>query len=217
MDSGERKQQILDASAIVFAEKGYFNASVSDIIEQAGIARGTFYLYFTGKRQVFTEILEQISASVENRIKGVYEGISADEVYANLIENVNRVFGFLIENPNLTKILLTQAPGLDAASTRQLDQAIYMLRDTIKRLLQNGKRYGVLWSFNEDLVATVLLGGLKELLYQIVVTGDIDAPIEPLVEQIVLVHSRGILSPAFLEKMPENFGLPKWDEDFDSK
>jgi AcrR family transcriptional regulator len=46
MKDSKRKQQILEASARVFAQKGYFAASVSDIIEEAGVARGTFYLYF---------------------------------------------------------------------------------------------------------------------------------------------------------------------------
>jgi AcrR family transcriptional regulator len=40
----------------VFKEKGYHATSVNDIIDAAQIARGTFYLYFTSKREVFAEL-----------------------------------------------------------------------------------------------------------------------------------------------------------------
>ncbi len=41
-----RRREILDVARGVFAEKGYHHTHVADIIEAAGIARGTFYLYF---------------------------------------------------------------------------------------------------------------------------------------------------------------------------
>ena len=42
----ERKEELLLAAAQVISEKGYRTASISDIIEKAGVARGTFYHYF---------------------------------------------------------------------------------------------------------------------------------------------------------------------------
>jgi AcrR family transcriptional regulator len=53
----QSRQRIVDAAEHVFGEKGYFPASISDITRAAGVAQGTFYLYFTSKREVFIEVL----------------------------------------------------------------------------------------------------------------------------------------------------------------
>jgi AcrR family transcriptional regulator len=51
------RQRIVAAAERVFGEKGYFPASISDITRAAGVAQGTFYVYFTSKREVFIEVL----------------------------------------------------------------------------------------------------------------------------------------------------------------
>ena len=53
----QRRQQLLEAATWVFARKGYRRAGISDIIARAGVARGTFYLYFDSKEQVFLAIV----------------------------------------------------------------------------------------------------------------------------------------------------------------
>ena len=54
-----RRAHILHTALEVFATNGYHQTRVSDIIEAAGIARGTFYLYFESKSAIFLELLEQ--------------------------------------------------------------------------------------------------------------------------------------------------------------
>ncbi len=55
------RQRIVDAAEQVFGEKGYFPASVTDITREAGVANGTFYLYFDSKREVFIEVLANLA------------------------------------------------------------------------------------------------------------------------------------------------------------
>src|SRR3954452_24755595 len=45
----ERKQQLLDQAAILFAERGYAETRVLDIVQAAGVAKGLFYWYFENK------------------------------------------------------------------------------------------------------------------------------------------------------------------------
>lgn len=204
MKDSKRKQQILEASARVFAQKGYFAASVSDIIEEAGVARGTFYLYFAGKRQVFTEVLQRIIDAVESLIDGVTP--LDEDVYQRLQDNLQRIYQFFLANPNLSKIILTQAPGLDAESTRQLDQASFLLHETFRRLLRRGQEAGLLREFNIDLAACMLFGGMKELLYHLVVSHEIDAPVDVVAEQIIVTSATGILQPAVAKYIPKQQG-----------
>lgn len=53
----ERKQQLVDAAAVLFAERGYAATRISDICEAAGAAKGLFYWYFPTKRDLFSELV----------------------------------------------------------------------------------------------------------------------------------------------------------------
>jgi AcrR family transcriptional regulator len=62
MATRDRRSQLLAAARAVFAKKGYEDATVSEIVGRAGVAQGTFYLYFPGKEALagaFAEILSE--------------------------------------------------------------------------------------------------------------------------------------------------------------
>src|SRR5258706_8003661 len=61
-----RCSEILGAARKVFAEKGFTDATVDDIAESAGLAKGTLYLYFPSKRELYIAALKSgISELVE--------------------------------------------------------------------------------------------------------------------------------------------------------
>ena len=53
----ERKQQLLDRAAVLFAERGYAETRVIDIVHAAGVAKGLFYWYFDNKETLFRELV----------------------------------------------------------------------------------------------------------------------------------------------------------------
>lgn len=59
-----RKHQILDAAAVVFAEKGFHPTTIRDIARQAGIADGTIYNYFDNKSMLLLGIFERMRETV---------------------------------------------------------------------------------------------------------------------------------------------------------
>src|SRR5438067_9933141 len=70
LDRETRRQQILEAAARVFARKGYRNTGVADIIEAAGVAsRGTFYLYFQSKEEIFLALVDGWFAEAARRME----------------------------------------------------------------------------------------------------------------------------------------------------
>ncbi|MDA8233479.1 MAG: TetR/AcrR family transcriptional regulator [Clostridia bacterium] len=56
----QRRKEILQAAAELFAQLGYEKTSVSQIVKKVGVAQGTFYLYFDSKEHVRMGIHEQI-------------------------------------------------------------------------------------------------------------------------------------------------------------
>ena len=73
-----RRRQLMEVALALFAEKGYHDASISDIIERASVARGTFYNYFQSKREVFDKLVEELFDSINAAVFSIRLGSVAD-------------------------------------------------------------------------------------------------------------------------------------------
>jgi AcrR family transcriptional regulator len=60
------RQRLLEAAEQVFADLGYHEASIVKITESAGVAQGTFYLYFQGKKEIFEELMRDLNRRVRH-------------------------------------------------------------------------------------------------------------------------------------------------------
>jgi AcrR family transcriptional regulator len=60
------RRRLLEAAEQVFSEVGYHDASIVRITEAAGVAQGTFYLYFASKKDVFDELVEDLNVRVRH-------------------------------------------------------------------------------------------------------------------------------------------------------
>ena len=114
MDKTERRQQILNHARDVFAKRGYHAAKIDDIVAAAGVARGTFYLYFEDKRGIFEEIVDRVFTRLGMTILRVDPNDAARTVGEQIHENIRRIVELLLEDRATTKIMLSDAVGVDA-------------------------------------------------------------------------------------------------------
>lgn len=70
----EKKRRILDSAYQLFKSKNVYNTAVDDIVKAAGIARGTFYLYFKDKSDLIEQLLFFKSAE---SMKGIVHELSS--------------------------------------------------------------------------------------------------------------------------------------------
>jgi AcrR family transcriptional regulator len=66
---GQRREQILDAANVLFAERAYDEVSIEDIASSAGVTRGLVHHYFGGRKEVYIGLLERLGAQRENRLR----------------------------------------------------------------------------------------------------------------------------------------------------
>ncbi len=87
MRKGERRKlELLQIAYRMFLSKGYENTSVDDIIEAAGIAKGTYYYYFESKEQTLEEVIDMMLDHEEEK---------AREVIASVIPVAHKVVGVI--------------------------------------------------------------------------------------------------------------------------
>ncbi len=83
--TGGKYDKILKASIDVISEKGLDKSSVSDIVKKAGIAQGTFYLYFPSKNDLIPAIADNL---ITITLDGVRERIQGKENFWDILEVV---------------------------------------------------------------------------------------------------------------------------------
>ena len=167
----ERRQQILSVARDVFAQRGYHAAKIDDIVAAAGIARGTFYLYFEDKRAIFEEIVDRTIARLGMSIVRVDVHDAAHSVADQVRDNIRRIVRILLEDRATTKILLSDALGVDPAFDRKLLSFYDEMSKLLELSLLDGQDLGVVRSGDVRLMSWLAMGALKEVMFQMVQRG----------------------------------------------
>jgi len=167
----ERRQQILGVARDVFARHGYHAAKIDDIVAAAGVARGTFYLYFEDKRSIFEEIVDGMIARLATSIVRVDPSDASRSVAEQVRNNVQRVVRVLLEDHATTKILLSDAPGVDPEFDRKLLSFYEEMSTMLGRTLRDGQKLGIVRAGDARLMSWLAMGALKEVMFQMVRRG----------------------------------------------
>ncbi len=159
-----RRRAVLESALRVFADKGYHQTRVSDILDEAEIARGTFYLYFESKNSIFHELIDELLADLRASVVGVELGDGAPTLREQIRSSIHRVVVGFHSRPELTAMLLREAIGLDPEVDGKLEAFYGRIHSWLAEALLNGRRLGLLRSVDEDIVAWCVIGSLKELV-----------------------------------------------------
>jgi len=188
----DRRNQILFLAGEIFSRKGFHNASVSDIIQRAGIARGTFYLYFANKRDIFDSLLNEVVDELRDRIRPIDLQQGQPDPIVQLKENLHRVFEFLTQNPALTQILLHHAAGLDQKTSNLLKTFYGRVLDMIQSSLDHGIRMGLVRPCDTRILASGVMGIMKEVADQLTGQPQQNPPIDQVVEELITFGLWGV-------------------------
>jgi AcrR family transcriptional regulator len=87
----ERREQILAVARDAFAKRGYHQTTIDDIVAQAGVARGTFYLYFEDKRAVFSELIDRFAVQITQVIQRIVTDDPSRPVAEQVHDNIRSI------------------------------------------------------------------------------------------------------------------------------
>jgi len=189
----ERRRQIVASAKAVFADAGYHGASIHAIIEKAQIARGTFYLYFSGKAAIFDTILDQAMAELRARIRRIeVVDPAAPPPQVQLREQVVSTLAYIVSDRPLAMLLMSAGHTPDAEATERLDQFFAEVRHLVKRALETGMELGLVRPCQPELVAAALLGMIRGVIELMVHQSD-GPTVDEVVNEMLLVALRGVL------------------------
>ncbi|GAB4575176.1 MAG: hypothetical protein Kow0077_25390 [Anaerolineae bacterium] len=171
------KERILDAALNIFAQKGYHDTRIDEIVAEAHISKGSVYFHFPNKERLFLALVDQFADLLERRtieaINRESEGI--DRVRAAL-QTVLETFG-RYRRP--AKLLLVQAVGLGTTFETKRLEVNERFAALIRQYLEEAVQTGDIPPADMNLVAHAWMGAIYNVVIQWVYTG------EPTQEQIL--------------------------------
>ena len=188
----QREREILECAKQVFAERGFHKASINDIIQRANIARGTFYLYFRGKQEVFDSILDEALEELRARITRIdVDTPDADPPQVQLRQSLIRVMEYVLGDRPLTLILLNhkQTPDVDVAA--RVDAFFSDITDMIVSSLTYGISAKLVRPCDTSLVAAALLGAVRGMVEYCVAQPE-PPSVDQIVDELILFVLRGV-------------------------
>ena len=145
----DARAEIFDAAAKVIDEHGYAGASISRITEMAGIAQGTFYLYFQSRQDLFDELLPYAGIKMLDFIRERVRG-SAD-----LYEMEERGFRAFFEYMNANKGFIRILNEAETNAPKAHRTHFKILTDRYVRALDRWRRQGMIQNFDREELVTI--------------------------------------------------------------
>jgi AcrR family transcriptional regulator len=188
------RRDLLEAACDAFARKGYAGANVDDIVSAAGVARGTFYLYFKDKRDVFSALVDDLFARISANVRSIDVAHPTLPPVEQLRANLLRIAALSAEEPALLTIVLRDTGSLDPKLRRKLDAFYKALHAFLDESLAVGQRIGLVRDGDRRALVRIALGGLKELLWA-AAAGELDVAPEALADEMMRFLASGLLAP----------------------
>jgi AcrR family transcriptional regulator len=203
LDRETRRQQVLEAATTVFARKGYRHTSVADIIDAAGIARGTFYLYFQSKEEIFLALIDRWFEDLTRHLdESVDLPCSSPEARSQKRSGLRGAFEFFRERRELALIVLREAVAIDDRFEERMQQLLARINQLRGEHIRQMQQAGLYRSdVDIQFLNTCFNGIFRELMLRYIL------PEEPpnmdwLVEQLDDFVQHGIAVRAAGEPAP---------------
>lgn len=188
-DKKGKRELILDAAVKVFSRQGYHEARMEDIAQETGIGKGTIYEYFSGKLELFQEMLI--------RCRGIYYNslLAGDAESLSFRERLKLIFvshiNFCLENKELTRVVFWDTKVMDeelkAWSYEKRKEKESMLTELIVKAVQNGEIRAV-----DPEVLTMMITGILGAVWGPLAIENREIEAESLAEKITDLVFDGI-------------------------
>lgn len=168
MNAEARKSHILQCAKKLFAEHGYYHTQISDIIQEAKIARGTVYQYFENKDDLFVTLLENFYNDWEKAIALNLNNLNLEKISAKqyIFHRIKNTLAFLEADRDLCSIVLRMGVGLHKDFDSLIQRFELKILNLIASDIELGIRYeNVRKDINIELASNLIAGALFRLSY----------------------------------------------------
>ena len=164
-----RRAQLLKAARKVFRAKGYDGASVSEIVREAGVAQGTFYLYFPSKKDAAVSLRDGL---METMALAVTSAVESRTSFGDRLESLIAVsFRVARQNADLFRLAFIGANETHPEMHSESQEHASFLR-AIMDLFRDAVDAGEMEAMDPEIAARLVIGLLQHAIIEAFVFGE---------------------------------------------
>lgn len=153
------REDLLDAAAHLFAERGYHHTTVEDVGAAAHVAKGTVYWYYRSKKALFLAVLERAADVYRSELRRGAAKVRSP--LARLERAIDGTLSFARRRPDLCRLYFQQVLVDDADFVR-MRAAIYAgLIEDLRATIREAVGAGEIPASNADLAARLIVGAVE--------------------------------------------------------
>ncbi|MFO8062255.1 MAG: TetR/AcrR family transcriptional regulator [bacterium] len=169
-----KKERILQATLKELAENGFEKTRVKDIADKAGVGKGTLYLYFEDKADLYLSSMEYM---MTEWLKYADDAVNAD---GDALFKLNNYFDItvngLISNRSFAKLLMRELPGFlikVKKDNKKGPMKMYNKRSRqLSQIIEEGKREGIFRDIDSDIAVNIIIGSLNTFMMQYIIMSE---------------------------------------------
>jgi len=185
-----KRTAMMQAAVQVFAEKGYYAATVRDIVQAADVAIGTFYFYFPDKETLFVHLYEETADFLLQTIDQAVR--SRTELVQQLSRGIQAYLNIALYEPAVVQLLLVggigAVPALQAKRTTFRERLVQLWQRPLDQAMDNG----VIPEQNSRRFAEALAGAFDEVILQLLATPEPEQEAATVVQDLTLFSLRAV-------------------------
>lgn len=161
---GNKEVDIFNASIEVFANKGFFNAKISEIAKKAKVSVGSVYVYYKNKDYILYKIFDNVWENLHMQLKDVVsrKEMRIDNKHDALID---MIFDTFTENPSLAIVIVHEQQRLITRNPKEFTPHYEKFSRLADKIIKDGISAGV---FNKNIdpkiTSLFLHGAFRELI-----------------------------------------------------
>lgn len=163
------EEKLMSAAIELMSQKGYHRTTVADIVKAAGVAQGTFYIYFDSKKALFKKLMDRFSSLLENAIIAVdmnFETMdNTEDLAVQIRAAIRNVLLVYQENAVLARIFLREAIGLEPDFAELWESIVERLAMIGTLIMERAIDRGLLPHQNSQIVAHCVVGMIERVAY----------------------------------------------------
>lgn len=159
----KRRHEIFHQVVKIFRRKGFYETSIREIADAAGLGKSTLYDYFKTKDEILIYFFEdQLRDMTQEAQKIALQNLSANERLRQVME---KYLESLRANKNLFLKLMQESQRLKLESQKQVQAKRYAYQELVCALIDEGIREGVFRKVNSLLAARLLINSVSSATY----------------------------------------------------
>lgn len=158
-----RKEEIIKAASNLFSQKSYHDVTMDQIAGEVGVAKGTIYLYFKSKENLYLGILEHTFETIESILER--EIAKEDPAPQKLKKILRLIFQFYFQNMDVLRILTRDETRLIREHFEFTEHWRHRRIKLYRKVLEKGIKEGSFRSANTELMALIIFGLVGSVMF----------------------------------------------------